>query len=108
MGEEFRHYLPTIIPSIFDLLKKVFVPNGSTDKSLNFQTYDTDEATIAINMLSVIIDEMSVHFIEYVQPALDIIIPLCNYATNQEIRKASVTCLSGLVKAANTKDPVKA
>jgi len=59
-------------------------------------------------MLSVIIDEMSVHFVDYVQRCLTIIIPLCNHASNTEIRKSAVTCLSGLVKACNTKDPVSA
>jgi len=56
-------------------------------------------------MLSVIIDEMGIHFVNYVQEALKIVIPLCNHASNFEIRKASVTCLSGLVKSCNLKDP---
>ena len=55
-------------------------------------------------MLSVIIDEMKVHFVSYVQDALKVIIPLINHATNDDIRKSSVTCLSGLVKACNMKD----
>lgn len=55
-------------------------------------------------MLSVIIDEMSEHMIEYIQPTLAIIVPLCNYATNGDIRSSSVHCLSGLVKATNLKD----
>jgi len=59
-------------------------------------------------MLSVVIDEMGVHFVNYVEQCLKIIVPLCNYASNTEIRKSAVTCLSGLVKSCNAKDPVTA
>lgn len=59
-------------------------------------------------MLSVIIDEMGPHFSNYINESLKIIIPLCNHATNFEIRKSSVTCLSGLVKASHAKDPQSA
>lgn len=105
MGDSFAPYLDKIILSVFQLLSKVFVPTNATDKTINFQTYDSDEANIAINTLSVIIDEMGLHFSPYVQEALKVIIPLCNYATNDDIRKSSVTCLSGLVKACKLKDP---
>lgn len=81
------------------------MPTGGADKKENFQTYDTEEANIAINMLSVIIDELSSSFSPYIAAALEIILPLCNHATNSEIRKSSVTCLSGLVKSANQKSP---
>jgi len=109
MGSNFESYLPHILPHVFNLLKSVFVAqDGNYDKTQNFQTYDTEEATIAINMLSVIIDEMGVHFSPYIQESLKIIIPLCNHASNFEIRKSSVTCLSGLVKSSHAKDPQSA
>jgi len=67
MGSNFESYLPHILPHVFNLLKSVFVAqDGNYDKTQNFQTYDTEEATIAINMLSVIIDEMGVHFSPYI------------------------------------------
>ena len=59
-------------------------------------------------MLSVVIDEMAEHMLEFIEPTLNIIEPLCNYATNGDIRSSSCHCLSGLVKAAKIKDPVAA
>jgi hypothetical protein len=44
-------------------LNKVFITNNENTVDVNIQTYDTEEATIAINMLSVIIDEMCEHMI---------------------------------------------
>jgi len=59
-------------------------------------------------MLSVVIDEMAEHMMEFIEPTLNIIEPLCNYDTNGDIRSSSCHCLSGLVKAAKIKDPVAA
>ena len=70
MGKSFQPYLKMIIPSTFSLLNKVFVVDQGSQAACNIQTYDTEEATIAINMLSVIIDEMDEHMIEYIQPIL--------------------------------------
>jgi hypothetical protein len=55
-----------IIPSTFALLNKVFLVDQGNQAACNIQTYDTEEATIAVNMLSVIIDEMDEHMIEYI------------------------------------------
>lgn len=111
MGDAFAPLLPQILPNLFNLLNNVFVPQPQDasvqDFTANYQTYDTEEATIAINMLSVIIDEIGGHFSEQdMQNTLKIIVPLCNHATNFEIRKSSVTCLSGCVKATFARNPL--
>jgi hypothetical protein len=66
MGKNFQPYLQIIIPSTFALLYKVFDVDQGNKAACNIQTYDTEEATIAINMLSVIIDEMDEHMIKYI------------------------------------------
>lgn len=50
-------------------------------------------------MIEVFITKFEKDFIDYVQQTLDIIIPLCQYTTNDTIRHGAAKCLPGLVKA---------
>lgn len=74
MKKEFANYLPRIIPSLFKLIENVFNDNKSNlnretddDKKINIQTYDTEEAEVAINMLSVIMEELKELYANYVE-----------------------------------------
>lgn len=101
MGEDFQPYLPGIVPSLYKLMTQIFREQSqvaSTDKTEDINTIDTEEAEVAINMLSVLIEENKAYFAEYIQPTIELVLPLCNYSSNENIRKAAVRCLPVLIE----------
>jgi hypothetical protein len=62
MKKDFAVFLPTIVPSLFKLIENVFNENNKSgeeaDKKVNINTFDTEEAEVAINMLSVMMEEL--------------------------------------------------
>ncbi len=67
------------------------------EKKLNINTHDTEEGEIAINMLSVIMEELRGSFFDYVNEANKLILPLINFSTNDSIRKSAAKCLPSMV-----------
>jgi len=52
-------YLSRILPSLFGLVKIIFdIKKPQEAVSTSYHTYDDEEAEIAINMLSVFIEEL--------------------------------------------------
>jgi hypothetical protein len=109
MGEHFAPYLPRVIPSLYNLIKRVFEQQNAQQVN----TSDTDEAELCIQMLATIVDTNVNSFIIYignistslyecnliVEPTLEIIVPLVKLQSSEEIRKSAASCLPKLVKA---------
>lgn len=92
MKKEFAVFLPQIVPSLFKLIENVFNENQKDvegEKKVNINTFDTEEAEVAINMLSVMMEELQELFADYVEQTTQIILPLVNYSTNEDIRKSA-------------------
>lgn len=97
-----------ILPSLFNLVKVVFdlqrgqlQPNSADttgDKDEAFHTYDNEEAEIAINMLAVFIEELKDKFFPYVETCTQLIVPLCEFNTDENIRRSSAKCLVSLIE----------
>jgi hypothetical protein len=56
-------------------------------------------------MLTVLIDEMKASFSPFVEPAIKLILPLCNYNKNDNIRSAASKCLPSLVSCIKNEQP---
>lgn len=108
MGNDFAQYLPNILPSLFSLIQTIFSDNPAPamvapenplegDKDNDYNTYETEEAEVAINLLSVLIEEMKGAFVPYVVTVTNIILPLCDYKTNEGIRKSAAKCLPSII-----------
>ena len=65
-------------------------------------TYDNEEAEVAIHMLSVFIEELKSSFFPYVELCTKLIVPLCQFTTDENIRSAACKCLVSLI--ANVKE----
>ena len=70
---------------------------------MSINTFDTEEAEVAINMLAVMIEELKELYADYVEQTTTIILPLVNYAANEEIRKSAAKSLPSLVICAKSK-----
>lgn len=66
-------------------------------------TDETEEKDVAIQMLSVFIDELGGAFAEYVEPASRIMLSLTKYQANESIRTTCADALPGLIKCAKAK-----
>lgn len=112
LGDDFAPYLAKILPSLFKLLENIFSePKADIDltenKKEDINTYETEEVEVALNMVSVLIDEMKENFSPYVEIATKLILPLCNYSKNENIRTAASKCLPSLVSCVKNKEPQK-
>lgn len=107
MQKDFAVFLPSIVPSLFKLIEKVFndrPANDDDDKKVTINTFDTEEAEVAINMLSVMMEELKELFADYVEQTTKFILPLVNFSSNEEIRKSAAKCLPSLVICAKSKN----
>ena len=64
---------------VFDIKK----PEDIAQSQETFHTYDDEEAEIAINMLSVFIEELKDKFFPYFDTATQLIVPLCTFSTDE-------------------------
>ena len=121
MKDKFAPYLNQVLPSIFnmalmnpemgisginaavgdlsDLLKEIR-PEENTEKKTNIVTDEIEEKDVAIQMLSVFIDELGASFAQYVEPASRVLLSLTKYTANESIRQTSAEALPGLIKCA--------
>ena len=122
MKKNFAPYLPQVLPGIFsmatlnpemgisgmdasasitDVLQELKPESGEGDeKKANIVTDEIEEKDVAIQMLSVFIDELGVAFAEYVEPASRVLLAMVDYAANDSIRSTVAGSLPGLVKCA--------
>lgn len=100
-------YLPRILPSLFSLVKIVFDLHGGQAKPNSadtegkdeaFHSYDNEEAEIAIHMLAVFIEELKDKFYPYFDTCTQLVVPLCEFNTDENIRRASAKCLVSLIE----------
>lgn len=68
------------------------------NKEEELHTFDNEEAEIAIHMLAVFIEELKEKFFPYVDTCTKLIVPLCQYNTDENIRRASAKCLVSLIE----------
>ncbi len=124
MKAKFSRYLPSVLPSIFnmatlnpqmgvagqdalhslsDVLNEIR-PEGDGEKKTSIVTDEIEEKEVAIQMLSVFIDELGVSFYDYIPQTAAILLSLTNYTANDSIRQTSVSALPGLVKCFRLKN----
>ena len=112
LGDDFVPYLDKILPSLFKLLENIFSEKPESEyvestKKEDINTFETEEVEVALNMLSVLIDEMKENFSPYVEVATKLVLPLCNFTKNENIRTAASKCLPSLVSCVKNKEPQK-
>mmetsp|Transcript_29094 Transcript_29094/g.21072 ORF Transcript_29094/g.21072 Transcript_29094/m.21072 type:complete len:128 (-) Transcript_29094:1251-1634(-) len=125
MKKDFTPYLKDVLPQVFamaslnpemgiqgqdklsslvDVLSEVR-PDSNDDKKINITTDELEEKNVAIQMLSVFIDEIGGGFADFVEPASKIILSLTSYAANDSIRTNCASALSGLIKCIKEAQP---
>jgi len=126
MKGSFSKYLPYVLPSIFsmatlnpqmgvsgqdelhalsDVLNEI-KPADNSEKKTNIVTDEIEEKEVAIQMLSVFIDELGAAFYDYIVPASEILIRLITFTANDSIRQTCVSALPGLLKCFKGKNGV--
>jgi hypothetical protein len=86
--------------SLVDVLKEVGTPGDEGAGKMNVVTDEIEEKDTAIQMLAVFIDECGAGFAPYVEETAKILVPMLNYAANDDIRASVAEALPGLIKAA--------
>lgn len=127
MGVEFGPYLPSVIPSLFqmatlnpemsiqgltnagdiaDMLSEV-KPQDTADKTnkININTDEIEEKDVAIQMLAVFIDELGAVYAPYVETTSKILLSMIDFEANDSIRNSVAGALPGLVKCIQAADP---
>lgn len=126
MKASFSKYLPYVLPSIFsmatlnpqmgvqgqdafhalsDVLNEI-KPVDDIDKKQNIVTDEIEEKEVAIQMLSVFIDELGAGFFDYIVPASEVLLRLTTFTANDSIRQTTVSALPGLIKCFKQKNGV--
>lgn len=124
MKGKFAQYLPHVLPSIFsmatlnpqmgvsgqdafhalsDVLNEI-KPQDSELKKTSIVTDEIEEKEVAIQMLSVFIDELGADFYDYIVQASTVLLNLTSYTGNDSIRQTCVSALPGLIKCFKLKN----
>jgi hypothetical protein len=124
MKEKFAPYLKDVLPTIFsmanlapemgisgsdtfadlnDVITELRPNEDGAEKKLTVVTDELEEKDVAIQMLSVFIDELGGAFAEYVEPASRILLSLTKYQANDSIRSTCAEALPGLIKCVKAK-----
>lgn len=118
LGQEIVPYLPNILPSLFNLVKVVIDTHIKlnsfdidkpdevdeiTKESIN--TYETEEAEIAISMLNVFVEELKELYFPYAEQTASILMPIIEKHSNEEIKKQACLCLPNLVHSVKLVNP---
>ena len=64
-----------------------------------FHTNDSEEAEVAIDMLSVFIKELKSAFHPYIEGCTKLVVPLCQYQHDENVRTSSAECLVSLLES---------
>ena len=126
MKSEFGAYLPQVLPSVLsmaaltpamgiagqdtlaqltDVLNEVTpTTHAEGDKAVNVVTDELEEKDVAIQMLSVFIDEAPEVCYDYMQQISSLLLSLTSYTANDSIRSSSAQSLPGLMKAAKARN----
>lgn len=83
--------------SLSDVLNEI-KPADLSEVKTNILTDELEEKEVAIQMLSVFIDELGAGFYDYIVPASEVMIRLLTFTANDSIRQTCVSALPGLIK----------
>ena len=73
--------------------------------SININTDEIEEKDVAIQMLTVFIDELGGGYFDYVEPTMKILLNLISYEANDSIRNSVAGALPGLIKCVKEAQP---
>ena len=84
---------------LVDLLNEVKPGSvGKKEGRINITIDEIEEKDVAIQMLTVFIDELGAGFADYVEPTSKILLSMIQYEANDSIRNSVATALPGLIK----------
>lgn len=107
MKEEFGQYLPSVLPSVLsmaalspemgisgqdtlaeltDVLAEVTPSNDAGTSNLNVVTDEIEEKDVALQMLSVFIDEVPDKIFDHVEQLSSLLMSLTSFSANDSIR----------------------
>ena len=115
MQEDFAPFLPEIIPpllNISSLKPKVGVKGDTGDilqflsevtvskdgKTLGVKSDEIEDKNVAIQMLTVIIDEMKGHFAPYIHQTSELFFSMINYEASEDIRNSVANSLPVMIE----------
>ena len=81
-----------------DVLNEIKPAGEDGEKKTNIVTDEIEEKEVAIQMLSVFIDELGAAFYDYIVPASEVLLRLTTFTANDSIRQTCVSALPGLIK----------
>jgi len=126
MKAEFAPYLTSVLPSVLsmaalnpemgisgqetlaeltDVLREVTPAKAEGgEKTMNVMTDEIEEKDVALQMLSVFIDEVPEVCYDYIEQISKLLLAQTNYQANDSIRATSASSLPGLMKAAKLRN----
>lgn len=126
MKEEFGAYLPEVLPSVLsmaalkpemgiagqdtlaeltDVLAEVTPSNAEAGEGkMQVVTDEIEEKDVALQMLSVFIDEVPDKIFDHVEQLSALLLSLTTFSANDSIRQNSAQCLPGLMKAGKARN----
>lgn len=125
LEEEFIPYLPLILPSLFKIIEHIFKGEseakeaeseyevadyfvGDSKEKLNdklkdlqktnVNTFEHEEAEIAINMVYVLVTELKKGYFDFVESTTELVLRATNYGNSEKIRRNAAKCLPALLE----------
>ena len=116
-GKDLASYLDKILPSLFVLVEKVIqeeiaMVNGALEKDeddkekddKNINTYETEEAEVAISMLNVFIEQLKELYNPYVEKTVNLLCTIIKEHPNEDVKEEACKCLPNLITAVKTEN----
>lgn len=91
---------------IIDVLSEIQnVKSEQSKKKINITTDEIEEKDVAIQMITVFIDELGGAFAEWIEPTSKLLLSLLNFEANDSIRNSSAAALPGLTRCVKEANP---
>ncbi len=115
-GKDLGIYLDRILPGLFALVEKVIqeeiaMVNGEVEKEddennkdKNINTFETEEAEVAISMLNVFIEELKELYNPYVEKTVNLLCSIIKEHPNEDVKEEACKCLPNLIIAVKTEN----
>lgn len=123
LEDEFVPYLQLVLPSLFKVIENIlkapqkekeedssialFATNGGRETPLeqmkeaakkNSNTFEHEEAEVAINMVYVLITELKKYYFDYVESTTEIVLRALGYSQSEKIRRNAAKALPALIE----------